>query len=109
MASGVLSRFWAPQYRRDVDMLERVQQRVMEMIKHLEHLSYKEILKGLGRFSLDKAQGDLSSMYKYLMEGSKEVGVRLFSMEPDDRTRDNGHELKDKELQVNMKNFFFLL
>ncbi|KAK4823020.1 hypothetical protein QYF61_024822 [Mycteria americana] len=46
--------FWAPQYKREVDMLESVQQRAMEMIKGLVHLSHEERLRELGLFSLEK-------------------------------------------------------
>ncbi|KAK4824967.1 hypothetical protein QYF61_021754 [Mycteria americana] len=34
--------FWAPQYKRDMDILERVKQRATKTIKGLEHLSYEE-------------------------------------------------------------------
>jgi len=33
--------FWAPQYERDMDMLEKAQEMAQKMIKDLEHLSYK--------------------------------------------------------------------
>lgn len=33
---------WAPQYRRDMDLLEQVQWRDMKIIKELEKLTYKE-------------------------------------------------------------------
>ena len=33
---------WGPQYRKDVELLERVQRRVTKMIRGLEHLSYEE-------------------------------------------------------------------
>lgn len=37
--------FWAPQYNRDMDILERVQQRAKMMIKSVEHLSHEEKLR----------------------------------------------------------------
>ena len=46
--------FWAAQYKRDMDILERVQRRGPKMIKGLEHLSYKKRLRELGLLSLEK-------------------------------------------------------
>jgi len=46
--------FWAPQYERHMDIMERVQQKAVEMIKGLGHLSCKERVKELALFSLEK-------------------------------------------------------
>ena len=38
--------------------------------------------------------------------GNKEVGIRLFSPMPSDRTRSSGHNPKCKKFHLNIKSFF---
>ena len=45
---------WGSQYRKDVELLERVQRRATRMIRGLEHLPYKDRLTDLGLFSPEK-------------------------------------------------------
>jgi len=45
---------WGPQYRKDVELLKRIHRKATKMIIELEHLPYKDRLRDLGFFSLEK-------------------------------------------------------
>ena len=104
--------FSAPQFKKDSNLVEGLQQRISKMIKSLEHLPSKEMLSNLGLFSLGKRRlrGNQINVCKYLKRDRKQMDEdRLFSVVYSNRTRSSDLKPEHRKFHANnQKNFFML-
>lgn len=70
----------SPKDRKDTDLLEQVQGRNTKLIRGTDHLSYKEMLRVLGLFSLKKRRlrDNLIVAFQYLQGSLQERWRQTF-------------------------------
>ncbi|GAB0181437.1 triadin [Grus japonensis] len=99
---------WGLQYKKDMELLERVQKRATKLIRELEHLSCEDRLRELGLFSLEKRrlQGDLRAAFQDLKGVYTKFGEGLLTRACCDRTRGNGFKLKEVRFRLDVRKKF---
>ena len=75
------------------------------MIRGLKHLPYKDRLRELGLFGLEKRRlwGDLIAAFQHLKGAYKQEGRQLFTRVNNSRTRGNGLKLKESRLRLDVR------
>ena len=68
--------FWSPQFRKDIDAIEKVQRGATRLIPGLVRLSYEERLKERGLYSVERRRlrGDIIEMFK-IMKGIDKISA----------------------------------
>ncbi|KFP62705.1 hypothetical protein N322_11527, partial [Cariama cristata] len=102
---------WGPQHKKDMDLLEGVQKKVMNMIRGLEHLFYEERLRELGLFSLEKRRlwGDLRAAFQYLKGAYKKAEEGFFTRACSDRIRGKGFKLEEGRFRLDIRKKLFTM
>jgi len=100
---------WSPHYKKDKDLLERVQHRFTRMFSHLRHLEYEERLNILGLWSLEERRNraDLLEVYKMASGKSGNSLHDLFTVDKNGKTRGHSLKLIKKFSKGNTRHHFF--
>ncbi|XP_058275995.1 triadin isoform X3 [Hirundo rustica] len=100
---------WEPEHKKDVDVLEQVQEGVIKLTTGLDYTSYEDTLRVMGQFSLEKRRlrGYLITVFQYLKEACKTAKGGLLTTVCSDRTRENGFKLKEVGFSLDIREKFF--
>ena len=101
---------WSPHMVKDIQLLEKVQQRATKCVYGLKNKTYQQRLKILGIPSLElrRTRGDLIETYK-ILTGKEDIDKnQLFQLSSNIHST-RGHHLKlfKKPCRINVRKFFF--
>ena len=100
---------WSPYYKKDKDLLEKIQHRFTRMFPELRNLQYSERLNKLGLWTLEERRNraDLIEVYK-ILNGFSVVPVdTFFALSDDTRTRGHSRKLLKRRCNKDLRHHFF--
>ncbi|KFQ26871.1 hypothetical protein N332_14871, partial [Mesitornis unicolor] len=103
--------FRGPQYKKDIELLHRVQRRATKMIRELEHRPYKDTLRELGLFSLKKRRswGDLIASFQFLKVSYRKLREGLFTRAGSNKMRWNSFKLEEGRFILDIRKILITL
>jgi len=100
---------WSPFYRKDKQLLERVQHRFTRMLPGLKSLEYDDRLKVLGIWSLEERRNraDLLEVFK-MKSGLSAISFdTFFTVDSQQRTRGHTWKIVKNRSDLDVRKYFF--
>jgi hypothetical protein len=101
--------FWCPAYKKDIDLLEKVQRRATRLIIGMKGKDYEDRLKLLKLFSLSRRRirGDIIQVFKFYKGIDKVEMNELFKFSDYRRTRGHKGKLYKNNCRLDVRKNFF--
>jgi len=100
---------WSPHYKKDKELLEKIQRRFTRMIPEIKDLPYTERLRHLKLWSLEerRIRADLVEVFKMLNGLTKVKFATFFELDTTSRTRGHPYKLKKRRFNTDLRKHFF--
>ena len=100
---------WSPHYKKDKELLERIQRRFTRMIPELKRSPYPDRLKALHLWTLEerRIRADLIEVFKMLNGLSGIPFESMFTLDTSKRTRGHSYKILKSRFNTDLRQHFF--